>query len=448
MQFQSDGIRDNYRLMKIFFAICLVFIVVVESGAAQRRQTRIQPQPQRKAPAQTATASTPAWLQWGGPNRDFKAAAQGIKDNWPSGSPKQLWSRPLGEGHSAILVEQGRLYTMYSSGNREVAVSLDAATGETVWEFPYEAVTSRLDLSYGKGPHSTPLIVGNLIYTVGAMGTMHALDKNSGRMVWKHDLWAEYGGHFDDRGYSPSPVAYRNTVIVPVGGKSGQCLMAFDQQTGNVVWKNINFTPAPASPMIINVGGQDQIIHFGASEIYGADAANGNLLWSHPHKTDYGLNISTPVWDASDGLLFMSSAYGTGSRALQLTRSGNQTTAKQVWANNRVRIHFGTAMRIGDVVYGSSGDFGPAFFTAINVKDGKVAWQDRALARASFLHADNKFVILDEDGALAIASPGQSGLQIHARASVMKNLAWTVPTLSGTKLYLRDRRTIVALDLG
>jgi hypothetical protein len=29
----------------------------------------------------------------------------------------------------------------------------------------------------------------------------------------------------------------------------------------------------------------------------------------------------------------------------------------------------------------------------------------------------------------------------------MKNLAWTVPTLVGTKLYVRDRQTIMALDL-
>lgn len=448
MKFQPDGIRGRYRFVKILFAICLTLAVIAASVAAQKRRTKTQPKP----PAQTTTASStsppPVWLQWGGPNRDFKVAAQGIKDNWPGGAPKQLWSRPLGEGHSAILVENGKLYTMYSSGNREVVTSLDATTGKTLWEFPYEAVTSDLNMSEGQGPHSTPLIVGNLIYTVGVKGTMHALDKNNGRMVWKHDLWSEYGGYLDDRGYSPSPVAYKNTIIVPVGGKSNQCLMAFDQQTGNVVWKNINFTPAPASPIIINVGGQDQIVHFGTNEIYGADATNGNLLWSHPHKTSYGLNISTPVWDASDGLLFMSSAYGTGSRVIQLTRNGSQTSVSQVWANNRVRIHFGTAARVGDVVYGSSGDFGPAFFTAINVKNGQVAWQDRALARASFLYADNKFVILDEDGALAVASPGQSGLQIHARASVMKNRAWTVPTLAGTKLYLRDRRTIVALELG
>jgi outer membrane protein assembly factor BamB len=446
MKFQSDGIRGSYRFVKVIFTICLVFVAIAAVVAAQSRRTRTQPP--SKEPAQTAAATTPAWLQWGGPNRDFKVATQGIKESWTAGAPKQLWSRPLGEGHSTILVDQGRLYTMYSNGNREVIISLDAATGKTAWEFPYEANTSGLDLGFGKGPHSTPLIIGNLIYAVGVMGTMHALDKNNGRIVWKHDLWSELGGHFDDRGYSPSPVAYRNTVIVPVGGRSGQCLMAFDQRTGAVVWKNVNFTPAPASPMIINVGGQDQIVHFGQNEIYGADATNGNLLWSHPHKTEYGLNISTPVWDPSDGLLFMSSAYGTGSRVIRLARSGDQTTVTQVWANNRVRIHFGNAVRIGDLAYGSSGDFGPAFFTAVNVKDGKVAWQDRAMARASFLHADNKFIILDEDGALAIASPGQSGLQIHAKTSVMKKLAWTAPTLSGTKLYLRDRGTIMALDLG
>lgn len=440
MKFQSNGMIGRLYRARLLFVVCLIFVAGAVTVTAQRRQTRPQPPP-AKAPAFE-------WPQWGGPNRDFKVSAQGIKDNWPAEGPKQLWSRSLGEGHSAILVDGGRLYTMYSSGNREVIIALDAATGWTSWEFPYEAVAQGLNLSEGKGPHSTPLVVGNLIYAVGVRGTMHALEKSKGRMVWKHDLWSEYGASFDGRGYAPSPIAYKNTVIVPAGGRSGQTLMAFDQRTGNLVWKNINFTPAPASPILINVGGQEQLVGFGTNEVFGADPNNGNLLWSHPHKTEWGLNISTPVWDAADNLLFISSAYGTGSRAIQLTRNGNQTTAKQVWANNRMRVHFGTAVRLGDLVYGSSGDFGPAFFTAINAKNGQVAWQDRSLARASFLHADNKFIILDEDGTLAIASPGQGGLTIHAKASVMKNRAWTVPTLAGTKLYLRDRRTIVALDLG
>jgi outer membrane protein assembly factor BamB len=444
MKFRPNGISDNYRFGKTLLATFIAFVAIAASVAAQRRQ----PETQSKAPGRTSAASAPAWPQWGGPNRNFKVVAHGIKEKWGAGGPKRLWSRPLGDGHSAILAEHGRLYTMYSSGNREVIISLDAETGKTVWEFPYEADTKGLELSAGKGPHSTPLIAGNLIYAVGVKGTMHALDKKNGRMVWKHDLWSELGGSFDVRGYSPSPVAYRNMVIVPVGGRSGQCLMAFDQRTGAVVWKNINFTPAPASPIVINVGGQDQIVHCGQNEIYGADATNGALLWSHTAKTDFGVSISTPVWDPSDRLLFFSSSYGTGSRVIRLTRSGGRTTVTEVWVSNRLKIHFGNAVRVGDMVYGSSSFSGPAFFTAINVKDGKVAWQDRALTRASFLYADNKFVILDEDGELVIASPGQRGLQIHAKAPVMKQVAWTVPTLSGTRLYLRDRGTIMALDLG
>ena len=70
-----------------------------------------------------------------------------------------------------------------------------------------------------------------------------------------------------------------------------------------------------------------------------------------------------------------------------------------------MRVHFGTCIRVGDYVYGSSGDFGPAPFTAVNIKTGKIAWRDRSFARASFVFADGHFIILDEDGYLTLALP-------------------------------------------
>jgi hypothetical protein len=113
-----------------------------------------------------------------------------------------------------------------------------------------------------------------------------------------------------------------------------------------------------------------------------------------------------------------------------------------------MRVHIGTAIRIGDHVYGSSGDFGPAFLTAVDVHSGKIAWQDRAFARAQLLYADGKLVILDEDGNLGIAIATPQGLQVLARAPVLENLAWTPPTLVGTKLYVRDRKNIASFELG
>lgn len=75
-----------------------------------------------------------AWLQWGGPDQAFSAPSEGITTGWPESGPERLWSRELGEGYSAILVEGDRLYTMHRTQNKEAVICRDAATGETVWE--------------------------------------------------------------------------------------------------------------------------------------------------------------------------------------------------------------------------------------------------------------------------------------------------------------------------
>jgi outer membrane protein assembly factor BamB len=393
-----------------------------------------------------AGAQTPAWPQWGGPDRNFKSQARGLASSWPATGPRQLWSRPLGEGYSAIVAEGDRLFTMYRQGDKEVVIALDAATGKTVWEYSYDApFLQGMDMGNGPGPHSTPLVTGGLVFAAGVTSKFHCLDRQTGKVVWSRDLWKEFKGTLIDTGYCCSPIAYQDTVILTVGG-AGQAVVAFKQKDGAVAWKKQDFANAPSSPVIINVNGQDQLVVFMAPGVSGLNPGNGELLWTYPHTTRWDLNISTPVW-GEDNLLFISSAYGVGSRVLELARAGNQTTVKEVWFNNRVRVHKDNAIRVGDYIYASSGDFGPAFFTAVEARTGKVAWQDRGFAKASFLYADGKFIILDEDGHLALATASPAGLKIHAKVELLKSNAWTAPTLAGTRLYIRDRKTIMALEL-
>jgi outer membrane protein assembly factor BamB len=255
------------------------------------------------------------------------------------------------------------------------------------------------------------------------MGHFNALDKETGDVLWSRNLYDEFGAVWE-RGYSASPIAWENLVILPTGAK-GQSVVAFDQATGEVVWKRHDFPYAPASPILIDVDGQEQLVLFMAHGPVALDPATGDLIWQFRHRTDYGLNISTPVWDEEDHILFLSSGYNGGSRALQLTRTANGTTAEELWASNQMRIHFGTAVRIGDLVYGSSGDFGPAFLVAIDVHTGKIVWRERTFARASFVYADGKLIILDEDGTLALATVSAEGLNVLAEADVLRNNAWT-----------------------
>jgi outer membrane protein assembly factor BamB len=358
-----------------------------------------------------------------------------------------VWQRELGEGYSGIAVERGMLFTMYRKGDNEIAVALDAATGKTVWEYSYAApFAPEYDMSNGPGPHATPLVSGNLVFTSGATGKLHCLDKKTGKLLWSHDLINEFQGTVRVNGYSCSPIAYKDMIVMMVGGPSSS-VVAFNRQNGSVVWKKHDFRNSTSSPIIINVDGQDQLVAFMWGDIVGVDPNNGNLLWTHLHPAEHGLNTSTPVW-GPDNLLFMSSGYGGGSRVLKLSRTGAKTIVEEVWANSLMRVHFTNAIRVGDMIYGSSGDFGPAPFTAVNVKTGNVVWRHRGFPRASSLFADGRFIILDEDGHLILATAMPEGLTVTSKVELLQNQSWTVPSLSGTRLYLRDRKNIVALELG
>jgi outer membrane protein assembly factor BamB len=406
------------------------------------------------------------WPQWGGPTRDFHAPAAPLADTWPTGGPRVIWSRPLGTGHSAIAVDDGRLFTLARAGNAraklgpwstdEAVVALDAKTGATIWEHHYPARTGYEDFSFGPGPHATPLVVGDRLFSVGTNQQLFAFDKRTGKVLWSHDFVKEFKSPElllrpnVKTGYGCSPIAYGDMILCSVGGP-GQSVMAFRQSDGAVVWRSGDFLTSSAAPIMIELDGRPQAVFFAGSMIAGLDPMTGAILWAHPHDPGNDLNCGTPLF-GPDNVLFMSSAYQAGSRAIRLvprgTQSGGPIDTEELWFTNRVRFMFLSSIRIGDFVYGTTGDFGPAFLTALNVKTGESPWQVRGFARASLVAADGKVIVMNEDGDLALARLSPTGAEILARAKVFDTTTWTVPTLVGTTLYARDREKIVALDLG
>jgi outer membrane protein assembly factor BamB len=355
-----------------------------------------------------------------------------------------MWKRALGEGYSSVLVENGVLYTMYGKPGEEITLAASAATGKTIWERSNPVSFHNDAADRGNGPHATPLIVGGRIFTAGVTGRFECLDKKTGKLLWTQSLWTGLAGSRLIYGYASSPLAYRDLILLPVGG-SGQAMAAFRQSDGSIAWKKDDAGNAYSSPLLINVGGLDQVVQLMKASVFGANPLNGDLQWFLPHDTPYGLNVSTPVWGAGN-LLFVASGYGAGSRVIEVNRSGNSISAKQVWYSNRVGLHHGNAMRIGEAMYFSSGN-GPAPFTAIDVRTGKVLWQSREFPKVTMVYADSKLIVLDEDGGLAVAQVSPQGLRVMAKAPLLTNNAWTPPTLAGTKLYIRDRRSMTAVEL-
>ncbi|MFQ5493835.1 MAG: PQQ-binding-like beta-propeller repeat protein, partial [Phycisphaerae bacterium] len=246
-----------------------------------------------------ATVCLPAagqWPGWGGPTRDFKVDAGNLASRWPDEGPKRIWTRDLGDGLSSIAVDDGRLFTMYRKGREEVVVSLDAKTGDTVWEHKYGiSKVKGISDEFGKGPQSTPLVHGGRVYTLGKTGRVHCLDKQTGKPFWSHDLVEAFQVKPPYFGFASSPIAYKNNLIVVAGGK-GSGLMAFDLADGTLRWKKLDLKNTYSSPILINVDGEDQIVVLSNREIVGVAAVSGELRWRHPHENQWKTNICTPVW--------------------------------------------------------------------------------------------------------------------------------------------------------
>lgn len=394
-----------------------------------------------------SAAADEAWRQWGGPHRDFKSETKGLATLWPESGPKLLWQRELGDGYSGIVAEDGRLFTMYHRGDVEVAVAVDAANGETLWESHYAAsAPPEMNLEYGTGPHATPALSGNRLFTVGATLKVHAFDKETGEVAWAHDLVEELGAPLQQRGFGASPLAYEDLVILTPGGEGG-AVVALRQKGGEIAWKTQSFRPSYSSPILANVDGEDQVIVAMGPDRAGLDPRTGELEWKLTLRGEASNIMSTQVW-GDDNVLFGSAAYTDGSRAIKVARKNGKFVADELWYNTRMRVQHGTMVRLGDYVYGSSGDFGPPMLAAINVHTGELAFRERGFSKANLIAADGKLLILDEDGHLAIGTPNADGIEIHSQAEILESYAWTVPTLVGTRLYVRDRKHMKAFELG
>ncbi|MCP3981219.1 MAG: hypothetical protein GY716_18115, partial [bacterium] len=136
-----------------------------------------------------------------------------------------------------------------------------------------------------------------------------------------------------------------------------------------------------------------------------------------------------------------------GGRLLEITREDDSWTATRRWFETYLRASHWTAIRRGDHIYGSTGGNRVSLMTAFEWKTGKIAWRHRGFHKAQALFADDKLLFLDEGGNLSLARVSPEKFELLASAEVTDSVSWSLPTLVGTTLYLRDNKQILALDL-
>ena len=81
----------------------------------------------------------------------------------------------------------------------------------------------------------------------------------------------------------------------------------------------------------------------------------------------------------------------------------------------------------------------------IDAATGETRWQQRDLGHGSLLYADGLLIVLGDAGQLALVEATPDEFRQKGSAQVFKGKTWTVPTLVGGKLYLRDEKQLVSM---
>lgn len=392
-----------------------------------------------------ASLAVADWPQFLGPNRNGSSPETGLLTQWSAEGPKVLWKVEGGIGYSGIAVAGGRAYTQIQRGNEELVLALDAAKGTEVWK---QKLGPGYKNTYGDGPRSTPTVDGNRLYVQSVNGPLVCLEADNGKVVWQHDLFKEFDAKNIDWGTSASPLIDGELVIVVPGGKAGG-VAAFHKKDGKLAWKAADDKAGYASPIVMTVDGKKQAIFFTAVGLLAVQPGDGKELWRQDWKTAHDVNIATPLIVGNQ--LFVSSGEGVGCAMLTPTASG---APKAVWQDKGpksvMKNYWATAVLHNGYLYGISGEYeGVANLNCVDAKTGKLAWSKERFGRANLTLADGHLYLITIDGQLVVVPANSKEYQEKGRAKVLPAMDRYVnsPTISDKKLYLRDQKSIVCLDL-
>jgi outer membrane protein assembly factor BamB len=395
----------------------------------------------------SALALAGDWPQWLGPNRD--GASPETVAPW-KGSPQTLWRQPVGEGHSSPIVAGGRvfLHTKMKDTDEEEVAAYEAQSGKRLWRTVYPKAA--FQSIFGNGPRATPTAADGRIYALGVTGVLTCLEGDTGKQVWQVDTLKQFQASNLRFGVSCSPLVEGDKVLVNVGGK-GASVVAFDRNTGKVLWASLDDAASYSSPVAFGQGAERQVVFLTQQGLVSFTPSDGSVFWKFPLVDRLSESSTTPV-RAGDLLLGSSVTYG--SVGLRLETKDGKPAASQTWKNPSLTCYFSTPVPVGkDHVYLVTGTFLPpaqATLHCIDAKTGQDLWTKPRIGKyhAALLRTGNyKLLLLDDSGNLILLDPDAKEYRELARAKVC-GATWAHPALADGRLYVRDEKELICVRLG
>ncbi len=397
---------------------------------------------------EVATTSFPQFL---GPQRN--AVIENREFAIPDGDELELWRIAIGEGWAGFAIQGQCCVTLEQRDQRECVTCYRLADGALLW-MQTDTVRHKHTMG-GAGPRSTPTIVGDLVYTQGATGIVQCLKLATGEQVWKQNLLELAGWSQNESeasitwGRAASPLVVNSFCVIPFGRPletaassdllAGRSLIALDAASGEVKWTTGEDQISYASPVLMTLAGLPQIVSVNETTVTGHFIEDGALLWSFdwPGASNGGANCSSALAIGDDSIL-IAKGYSTGCAVFTVERDGNHWSVQEEWRNNRVlKTKFTHACINGEVAFGLS----DGTLECVSLQDGKRLWmQGRTgrYAQGQVIRVGDCLIVQAESGQVAFVAASPKEFRELATINALSSKTWTVPTIAGRYLAVRN----------
>jgi outer membrane protein assembly factor BamB len=382
--------------------------------------------------ALTLSASPPAsaadWPVYRGPNGDGISTETDWKAWGPEG-PKTLWKASVGIGYSAVVVADGRLFTMGNATDAnddevDTIFCFNAETGKLIWKHTYPC--NLQPLYYEGGTLSTPTVDGDAVYTLSKFGDLFRFDAATGKIAWQVNVRKDLGFDIPTWSYSTAALVDGDRLILNLGDAGA----AIDKHTGKLLWHNGKGVCGYATPVAATIEGQRCFVIGGATHVIGIRADNGKVLWKHPFVNKHKATAADPIVRGNE--VFVSHAYDGG--CLKLAIKDNKPSV--VFKNRVLRTLMSCDVLFGDQLYG----FDEAELKCVDFADSAERWGEKGFGKGSLsMSADGRLLIMSDRGELIIAKANTKEFKLLARAQVLpKGMCRTQPVLANGLIYARN----------
>jgi outer membrane protein assembly factor BamB len=392
------------------------------------------PIPATPSPAAAAGTAGTDWPGFRGPRRDGTVPGVRIETNWSASPPVELWRRPVGPGWSSFAVRGNLLYTQEQHGGDEVVACHDATTGEPVWT--HRDAARFFESNGGAGPRGTPTLGGGRVYTLGATGTLNALDAGDGAVVWSRNVATDAGREVPYWGFSSSPLVVGDLVVVAAAGQ----LLAYDLATGERRWSG-KAREGYSSPHLLTLDGVPQVLLMSAAGATSVAPADGKVLWHHAWG---GVPIVQPAVTADGGILIVASGT-SGTRRLAIAHGPGGWTASERWTSLGLKPYFNDLVVHEGYAFGFDG----RILACIDLENGERKWKGGRYGNGQLLLLPDQdlLVVLSEEGELALVRATPDQFTELARFPAIGGKTWNHPVLAGDVLLVRNGEEMAAFRL-